>query len=551
MISAEHIALSIFPTDEKKAAFLAAINQQTADLSLFAATLQHFLESGSEDRMQRILAPFLRAAAIEFLRDDQSSLAQRLRQSILEASVIDENGQRIIEDNLTWDAYLAHQSQDKIYATYREAIAITALLGLNVAYTVIEVCYRQDGDHLVIDRINEAPTKNDELISGAPTVRLYCQGSNLIDGQITNSVQCTHWYVYNNEYKRTIADGNCLYHAIAQWLRMLLLSTHSNNEMLIAGLLNTQDQPALNLSDISSNHATSDSLEHTDRSLALNYVRDDALSFRALHEQFELITVHPIPVFLQNITDFYNNLRKTSAHNILDDVELEPIINCAFESIRLLKEAPHPAEQHIALFFETSRYLMACLSAQTRESARHKSINQYRQNLEQLRAHAQLMLQSNCDDFKALGTAILQWEPIQKPFLKPHTTKFPNTSRSNQFLRTLYLEYISPTFYTLALSLLLSSVIAFIACIILAFAPHTFPFLTNLLAITGLDHVLIALAQLIGLTTSGVRPDLALSAGFLALSTFGLGWTVRAMNQTLQSPSNPAVSRGHCCVWIR
>lgn len=79
-----------------------------------------------DDRLQKILAPFLRSKTIQHMREAESDYAVNFRQAFLEQSEPEELSE-----------YLDHQSQAGVWGTEVEAGALADLLDLTVMVTPI------------------------------------------------------------------------------------------------------------------------------------------------------------------------------------------------------------------------------------------------------------------------------------------------------------------------------------------------------------------------------------------------------------------------------
>ena len=129
--------------------------------------------------LQEALAPSLRKAAIEHLREGDGVVAKGFRGEY-----------HAVSAGTSTQSFLAKQAQNGVWATYIEAEALAETLGCHLVVT--PVTDGNEGDPICLRR-----AENDKT----PVIHLYNSDNS-------------HWYVDGN----TQGDGNCLYNAFAQAL---------------------------------------------------------------------------------------------------------------------------------------------------------------------------------------------------------------------------------------------------------------------------------------------------------------------------------------------
>jgi hypothetical protein len=156
------------------------------------AGLRFLLKKDKEKNLQILLAPFLRQAAIRHLESGETPYVLDYRSTY---NTLFNQGQV----DMSLAAFLKRQVVDRAWGTYLEAKALADLLQMTLAITIVN-----DGIPQKVQFVNVAENPD------APVIHLYNSNSN-------------HWYFYPEQRGATIGDGNCLYNAIAQSLRQIVL----------------------------------------------------------------------------------------------------------------------------------------------------------------------------------------------------------------------------------------------------------------------------------------------------------------------------------------
>lgn len=153
-----------------------------------------------ELELQTILAPFLRALAIEHIREGSTTYVTEFRE--LYDDVVGNVDTHEAGDAVNITTFLNQQSQNGIYATDIEAGALAEKLGVTFAWTQVNA-----------DNFPSQPTCIGYHSSqeDAAIIHLYNRPGD-------------HFFVVAGEYKSTLGDGNCLYNGFAQIIRQLILT---------------------------------------------------------------------------------------------------------------------------------------------------------------------------------------------------------------------------------------------------------------------------------------------------------------------------------------
>lgn len=138
--------------------------------------------AGDETAVQRRLSPTLRAAAINHLRTANTPVAQGFRSRYNEAT------------RDTHENFLKAQEKNGAWGTYVEASALAEMLDCHLMVT--PVTKGQEADMFCLHRASH---------DDAPVIHLFNSDN-------------THWFVNG----KTLGDGNCLYNAFAEALRVFV-----------------------------------------------------------------------------------------------------------------------------------------------------------------------------------------------------------------------------------------------------------------------------------------------------------------------------------------
>lgn len=191
----------LFPTDESKANLVESVKSiSSAPISNFDEAYATLFFKGSEEHCQRILAPFLRALAIQHLKTANTVLAQGFRTEYERAY----QGLDTYEpgDAPTLAAFYDQQGRSGEFARDIEASALAEALGVTfmarkvgedneITEEAAVLYYRAPGAH-------------------APIVYLFNRPNN-------------HFFVREGDYLSTTPDGNCLYNGFAQILHQYVM----------------------------------------------------------------------------------------------------------------------------------------------------------------------------------------------------------------------------------------------------------------------------------------------------------------------------------------
>ena len=201
--------------------------------------LQKLFFEYKEDKLQKILAPFLRAATIKHMREAATPWAKESRRV-----QIQELGRRQVATNLrsknsrhqqrglsqneiqshqaainvfgevAFENYLQHQAQNTIWGEDVDAASLADLLDITMIVTLVSI----DSEGRYAEHLTY---KVRECSEDRPSIHCYNADRN-------------HWFFYPVSYSETIGDGNCLYNAFAQSLRQIILleSRYSNTTEL-------------------------------------------------------------------------------------------------------------------------------------------------------------------------------------------------------------------------------------------------------------------------------------------------------------------------------
>lgn len=195
-----HLRAILFFDEEKRAALISAIRDKGYQAQDFDEAFTKLFYKISETDFQLILAPFLRASAIQHLREAQTVYAQTFREqyeAIVAALNNHEEG-----DASSLDTFFEQQSRAGVYGTDIEAGALAELLDVTFACTLV-------GDNLCANKNTPYVGYRPERVN-APIVHLY-------------NTPGDHFFVEEGFYQSTLGDGNCLYNGFAQNLRQLVL----------------------------------------------------------------------------------------------------------------------------------------------------------------------------------------------------------------------------------------------------------------------------------------------------------------------------------------
>ena len=175
------------------------LNTQTA--------IKKLLLRESEQALQEILAPVLRAATVEHMRTSSSSMMKEFRRAYKK---MHSQSLEIFPKNLP--CFLSDSAEAGNWATDVHANALGNLLNVNVHVTIMS------GDTVLKEFIIHASS-----VPSAPTIHLYNDRN-------------VHWYLDPSNRKATLSDGNCLYNAFAQALRQqALLEMNKQVAPVVAG----------------------------------------------------------------------------------------------------------------------------------------------------------------------------------------------------------------------------------------------------------------------------------------------------------------------------
>ena len=183
MITIENIKHVLFSTEPEQRALIQALGRQNNDID---RALNSLFFQVDERRLQKILAPFLRARAIKHVRESTLEKFTSFRQQY-----IDNQGDKGFE------LYLTSQGQNATYGADEEAVALADLFNVSLQVTITKPLFEYISH---------------DLGAAQPIFHLY-------------NIPNQHWYIYTDEPSGTLGDGNCLYNSFAQILRNHLLES--------------------------------------------------------------------------------------------------------------------------------------------------------------------------------------------------------------------------------------------------------------------------------------------------------------------------------------
>lgn len=231
----ELLKQKLFSSEAAQAALLAKID----DASDVDDALQKLFFEYKEDDLQKILAPFLRAATINHMRQATTIWAQNSRRVQIQelgerqvlANLRSENPRRqqkcLIQDEqqshqfainvfgeISFEEYLQHQAQDTIWSEDIDAANLADLLDITMIATPVSIDHEGNYKEHLTYRVYECSPER-------PSIHCY-------------NADGAHWFFYPKGYHETIGDGNCLYNTFAQSLRQIILLEvrHSDEEEL-------------------------------------------------------------------------------------------------------------------------------------------------------------------------------------------------------------------------------------------------------------------------------------------------------------------------------
>ncbi len=181
MITIEDIKRVLFSTEPEQRALIQALGLQNNDIDRALYSL--FFEVG-EYKLQKTLAPFLRARAIKHIRESEKFIS--FRQQYINN-----------EGDEEFELYLTRQGQNAIYGADEEAVALADLFNVSLQVTITSPRFEYISHY-----------------AGAEQPRFYLY-----------NIPNQHWYIYTDDPSETLGDGNCLYNSFAQILRNHLLES--------------------------------------------------------------------------------------------------------------------------------------------------------------------------------------------------------------------------------------------------------------------------------------------------------------------------------------
>lgn len=220
----ELLKQKLFSDEANQNALLAKIDDA---INIDDALHKLFFEYKEHD-LQKILAPFLRAATIKHMWEATTPWAQESKRVQIQEfgerrllSILRSQNPRRRQKGLNqheiqfhqlainvygvvaFDEYLQHQARDTIWGEDVDAASLADLLDITMIVTPVSL----DSEGHYAEHLTY---KVRECSQERPSIHCYNADGN-------------HWFFYSKSYHETISDGNCLYNAFAQSLRQIIL----------------------------------------------------------------------------------------------------------------------------------------------------------------------------------------------------------------------------------------------------------------------------------------------------------------------------------------
>jgi hypothetical protein len=191
----------VFPDQSTQNALVNAVQNKGYLATNFDRAFAELMYNVTENDLQIILAPFLRALAVKHLREGNTTFVSQFREQYDAVVGSLDSVEQGDATNVT--AYLNQQSQAYVYATDIAAGALAESLGVTFACT-------------------QTDAKN--FASGQPYIYYRCHSSQepVAIVHLYNRPG-EHFFVVDGQYASTIGDGNCLYNGFAQLIRQFIL----------------------------------------------------------------------------------------------------------------------------------------------------------------------------------------------------------------------------------------------------------------------------------------------------------------------------------------
>ena len=195
----------IFPNSHSQLALIQAIRDKGYSADDFNDAFSKLFFKVDEGNFQLILAPFLRALAIDHLAFGTTALSHGFRVQYDAAMMgLDTNEPG---DAANAAAFLRTQRQPYVYATDLEAGALAEMLEVTFVCTRVNQQYKASMAPCIYRK---------EPADNAAVIHLFNSPGD-------------HFFIHEGDYSSTIGDGNCLYNGFAQIIRQFVLYEESDN----------------------------------------------------------------------------------------------------------------------------------------------------------------------------------------------------------------------------------------------------------------------------------------------------------------------------------
>ena len=516
MLDIKKVSEALFINDNEKLLFILEVYPETPRdilaLDQFDTLFQSFIETSSPRQLQIILAPFLRAAAIRHLRYGMTPHIEQARLDSQEILASDpESG--------GFESFLQIQMQNRIHATYLEAMALGDLLGLNIITTPITNVVTDISFQTTEKRIGS--TGNIHLDDqNNQTIHFFCEDNR-------------HWYIYENGYYETLPDGNCLYNGFAQWIRRLVSSAPNEGIEKVIALnqysLLTQDKisPDALREQVLNAKTLNEKLDHH---LALQLAHEQMTSIHALRKTLEVDMQNAITNEdkLRILYSLCKNLRESlkttniTYHRILQNLEA-----CqAFV-------AQHP--QLITLYTAFFKSILDAFSIpDTTVEGTSWTMSTYNEAIKTIPT----LLQSISEDSpKPFQNLVWSMQEINFKEINPDNIDSSQHSASQNRVtatkntHTIAPESIIPALRMAGIALMILSVITLVTLLLCTLLPHAMLLIGPNFISMGLYKSMIAMGLNVG------KSQFAISS-ILGISTTAIGYRLFKASHNENAPQN-------------
>ena len=185
MINFKKLTELLFNDEQSKLALLKAVQSLGYKAKTFKDASTKLFTKVSDEHAQRILAPFLRAKAIQHLKFSKTELATSFRkeyESVCLPLEFREDG-----DYGDINEFFVGQAKAKVFASDIESSALAEALGVNLAV---------------------ARTNNNDQKIEEPRV-YYKADPETSDTILLFNRPNSHFFIHEGSYHSTIGDGNC------------------------------------------------------------------------------------------------------------------------------------------------------------------------------------------------------------------------------------------------------------------------------------------------------------------------------------------------------